>query len=560
MIRGSIGCGGVMVCCGLVLGGDLNPPAGPVNPTHKTLTEVEPRIAINGTNTPGDATALFVISQPGSYYLTGNITGEAGKHGIVITALGVSIDLMGFQMLGVPGSGAGIISTGAIATTVRNGHVYTWGGDGVHLEGNSLIVENIISESNGGWGIFLNSNYPGSRITGCSVGQNTLGGITAAQAGLVERCVVYFHPSAPGIVGSSATRIERCVLWNCNPGIQFLFNFGGGGAFDNSMFGCPVGILASGTSARFERNIISTTQTSHVGLRATIAGNDFIDNIVYGSGDHYDFAVGNRLRLILTKIPESIDWPAHVTLAGTLFGTSGQHGITVNADDVTIDLGGHALQGIGGSLNGITVAGLRRNTAVLNGVVADWGQTGVNLASTANGSVIDVRVNNNGSNGIHLGTRSVAERCHAHSNSNVGILANNGGSVVRDCQASFNSIGVQAGFGAIVEGCFLQRNSSRGILAQGGQAVFIRNNAVFETSGAGTAGIRVESTLCRVEANAVTSCTTGYDVTSSQNLIIRNSAANCTTAFNIAANNGAGPVITVSDVATNTSPHANFRQ
>ncbi|MCH8150310.1 MAG: hypothetical protein IH987_20420, partial [Planctomycetes bacterium] len=40
-----------------VSAGNLNPPSGPVTPTMKTLTEVEPRIAINATNTPGDASS-----------------------------------------------------------------------------------------------------------------------------------------------------------------------------------------------------------------------------------------------------------------------------------------------------------------------------------------------------------------------------------------------------------------------------------------------------------------------------------------------------------------------
>jgi len=57
--------------------GDLNPPPGPVASTMKTLSEVEPRIAVNSINTPGDADSLFKITQPGSYYLTGNITGVA---------------------------------------------------------------------------------------------------------------------------------------------------------------------------------------------------------------------------------------------------------------------------------------------------------------------------------------------------------------------------------------------------------------------------------------------------------------------------------------------------
>lgn len=93
---------------GSALAGDLNPPAGPVAPTHKTLTEIEPRTAINLANTPGDADSLFKITQPGSYYLTGNITGVAGKHGVEIATSGVSLDLMGFTLTGVAGSLDGV--------------------------------------------------------------------------------------------------------------------------------------------------------------------------------------------------------------------------------------------------------------------------------------------------------------------------------------------------------------------------------------------------------------------------------------------------------------------
>jgi hypothetical protein len=75
--------------------GPLTPPGAPA-PTMKTLQQVEPRIEINATNTPGDADSIFKITEPGSYYLTGNVAGVSGKHGIEIAASDVTLDLMGF--------------------------------------------------------------------------------------------------------------------------------------------------------------------------------------------------------------------------------------------------------------------------------------------------------------------------------------------------------------------------------------------------------------------------------------------------------------------------------
>ena len=129
--------------------GDLNPPPGPVMPTMKTLDEIfnetaaalgeattakdaaiaaqDPRTPIDATNTPGDADSLFRIALPGSYYLTGNVTGVAGKHGIEIAANGVTLDLMGFDLVGVPGSLAGVRETvDATDTAVVNSSVRNW--------------------------------------------------------------------------------------------------------------------------------------------------------------------------------------------------------------------------------------------------------------------------------------------------------------------------------------------------------------------------------------------------------------------------------------------------
>jgi hypothetical protein len=99
--------------------GSLTPPGTPT-PTMKTLDQVEARKIVNATNTPGDATHLFIISTSGSYYLTGNITGVSGKHGIAISADNVTLDLNGFALVG-PGSLNGALSAVVVTSgTARN--------------------------------------------------------------------------------------------------------------------------------------------------------------------------------------------------------------------------------------------------------------------------------------------------------------------------------------------------------------------------------------------------------------------------------------------------------
>ncbi|HZW06459.1 MAG TPA: hypothetical protein VFF65_04995, partial [Phycisphaerales bacterium] len=167
VLLGAVGLAGVAALASArAKAGPLNPPAGAVGSTGKTLTEVEPRTAINAANTPGTATALYRITQAGNYYLTGPVAGVAGKSGIEIVADDVTIDLMGFRVQGVAGSLNGITTGGAIIsdrTIIRNGRVSGWGDNGVYLSngggtGVGSVIEDVEAVGNAARGIYTNDH------------------------------------------------------------------------------------------------------------------------------------------------------------------------------------------------------------------------------------------------------------------------------------------------------------------------------------------------------------------------------------------------------------------
>ena len=74
----------------------------------------------------------YTINQPGSYYLSRNLTMTADSNGITVKADNVTIDLMGFTLKGRgTGEKDGITMNGRSNVEVRNGTVENWGGAGV---------------------------------------------------------------------------------------------------------------------------------------------------------------------------------------------------------------------------------------------------------------------------------------------------------------------------------------------------------------------------------------------------------------------------------------------
>ncbi len=308
--------------------GSLTPPLGPIAPTMKTLVEVEPRIAINAVNTPGDASSSFIISAPGSYYLTGNLNGVSAMRGIFVTTSGVTVDLMGFSMIGVPGSNEAIGVSGLNAPgslIIRNGLIHDWGfagivtnvTTGVLIEGviarnNSshgiqcsthCVVRNCIATGNGGTGI--GTSFWGV-VEGCTANDNALG-ISVGSGGLVRDCMARGN-SGDGIdcsgdctVSSSTARsngaigidtvsdstIKDCYVYsNTSDGIQ--------GGINTTVVNCKSnqngldGIQVGGDSVVLNCTVDDNGQAAgNAGIRVTagscrIEGNTVTDNNTTG--------------------------------------------------------------------------------------------------------------------------------------------------------------------------------------------------------------------------------------------------------------------------------------
>jgi len=204
---------------GLLFAGPLDPPAGPVTGTPKTLAEVEPRIAVSAANTPGDANSLFKITQPGSYYLTGNISGVASKHGIEVAANNVSLDLCGFDVAGVAGSldGVSASANGSLNISVSNGTVQGWGEDGVDLSTPGTTgcrVAGVVAGGNDGGGILV--GVAGS-VLDCTSSSNAAGGISVGDGGTVARCTAYSNAGV-GIRTGDGGEVLNCSAYQNGAG------------------------------------------------------------------------------------------------------------------------------------------------------------------------------------------------------------------------------------------------------------------------------------------------------------------------------------------------------
>lgn len=140
--------------------------------------------------------------------------------------------------------------------------------------------------------------------------------------------------------------------------------------------------------------------------------------------DFYVIAGSRGVGTEIKSLPYTISSPGFYYITKDLSCASTNHGITVEADNVTIDLMGFSLIGACAvaAFDGIYMD-TRENVEIRNGTVRDFSGNGINEPTGGKGHrIINIRVKDNSAGGIILKSEgNIVERCTAVGNTNIGI-------------------------------------------------------------------------------------------------------------------------------------------
>lgn len=297
----TVSAGFMIGCCAEIAfaQGSLTPPPGTPGPSMKSLAQVEPRTAI--TNVP------YTITQPGSYYLTTNFA-TAGS-GVIIQANRVTVDLMGFSLMGDNDAiGYGVWVSGQSANprrevVIRGGSI-TGFDSGIYFEyvQNGRVEEMAIS-GNVNQGVLLcganGGLCSGNSVIGCAISSNGY-------------CGVYMDGTQSG-GRCEANTIDRCVITG-NKASGLILNGGAEGrCLGNTIADCTVsdnkqdGIKLNGYQGCCDGNLIvrcSISANAFAGVRLSgsegqvrgnrLENNLFVENV--DSGIRLEAVDANRIQ------------------------------------------------------------------------------------------------------------------------------------------------------------------------------------------------------------------------------------------------------------------------
>jgi parallel beta-helix repeat protein len=189
-------------------------------------------------------------------------------------------------------------------------------------------------------------------------------------------------------------------------------------------------------------------------------------------------------RRLIVSLPQTITEPGSYYIATNLTGVAGQNGITIDADSVTLDLGGWSLIGVGGSLDGIFSTN-HHHIVVRHGNVGGWGDDGIDFTQAGACRIEDMSIHGNAGGGLIVNTDSQVIRCIVQANGKEGIATSNGVEVY-DCVSGINGgHGIACGTSSLVRGCYANGNAGAGIVGGLVESLTVLDCAVNDNKGGG---------------------------------------------------------------------------
>ncbi|MEM8834778.1 MAG: right-handed parallel beta-helix repeat-containing protein [Planctomycetota bacterium] len=601
--------------------GPIDPPAGPVASTMKSLDTIEPRRCLN--DLPPDEGAIVLVTEPGQYFMRADIVAGPGQHGVrIVTSGRVSIDLNGFSIRGETGSQNGIDMVLAPQSPPSSLHVRCgdgscrgsingFGGDGVftsdvrdvrcenfdttnhlgnglhHLHAENVIHRDIAARNCGGNGYrSACGRSTGKRqhkaVSCISTGNGGDGISIEPTMGVFDvffEDIVCTQNSANGVhiveplpLARSATATETVV---CKMQRVELALNGGSGVLYELPVGSKSSVLVSDSSS-----------TGNVGdgfaLRASGPGDVHFGSITVHDRVRYS---GNGASGLVSDNPVHVE--SSTMSENALYGLDAQGG-DPNESCVVMHVC-HLISNGGG--NGGGGALLRHGRfSGYSCVVSDNEGTGI---ETGDGCLLltDCSVNNNQGDGVLTnGTLNVVSS-NFRRNTGSGVRCVNGECVADDMVCEFNG-SASSGGGAVftdcptvtLRRCVFNDNTGNGVTASSTvgpirwmapEMVLSRNSghgAQLDnitgghlercvTSGNGGTGILIGMTCTKVRVDrchATDDGAGGIWVLGTGNIIVGCTAtANPVGAFDVRQGNASGPIISAGELASSCNPNAN---
>ncbi len=336
--------------------------------------------------------------------------------------------------------------------------------------------------------------------------------------GQVDPSQVQRRVSGVCAAGLQATAVNQDGTLQCAPDQTGVDAAGAIAAMGAAANDNPLNHLRYGDTDAF--NAVLSADGAGSGLDA-----DFIDG---QSASDLIAAASAETSTAITSVPFTINGAGSYHLTGNLSHSDAQtDAITINADNVLLDLRGFTLTGpgtaSGDANNGIRIT-IQQNVTIQNGQIQEFGGRGVYETNSGgrNYTLLDLRAYSNGEDGISIFSRgNLILRCHASDNGRDGI---NGGitAVVRESTANFNArYGIFAGSGgpidtAVITHSVTNSNGDHGIRTQS-KGVIAYNSS----SQNGGSGISASSSSV---LNNSASLNVAHGITASISLIAGNTA------------------------------------